>query len=120
MRRNWVVELLPGGWAVACCVTTLGHLYSVSRPVQGPLWAVRLVIRRANREVPRSAVGCVGPFRVATRKRRPWNADKLLFPELLGEPQPPPQPLPDTVTVGHSTPAEPEKKRDPESTAGPR
>lgn len=33
---------------------------------------------------------------MATRKRRPWNADKVLFPELVGgEAQPPPAPLPD-------------------------
>lgn len=40
---------------------------------------------------------------MATRKR-PWNAGKDLFPSLTsGEPLPPIEPMPGSVSVGHTT-----------------
>ena len=44
MRVNWVVEVLPGDWAIACRVVSAGRLASVTGPISGPWAWVRLIV----------------------------------------------------------------------------
>lgn len=58
-------------------------------------------------------------------RKKPWNADRNLFPSLHGGPRHVPPPSPETITVSHSTSdydaspkAEPDEAKPPPKTSG--
>lgn len=54
---------------------------------------------KGSSEVRDAARGARHTHAMARRTRKPWNADKVLFPELQGEPRPAPPPAPERVPL---------------------